>query len=113
MCPAPIGTSARQIRFESGKSASAGRLDESMRIAVLANEQSLRNHCPEHRENRIPAFSAEGSGKAGFRQIPSGIERDRHSAGSWLDRAILSNRDIPGWAIDANSKLAGGAPGLG
>jgi hypothetical protein len=46
-------------------------------------------------------------------QILSGIERNRHAAGSWLDRAILSNRQIACWAINANAKLPAGAPDLG
>jgi hypothetical protein len=110
---APIGTRASQIGFEIAKSALEGRLDEGVRVAILAGEQSRRRHRPEHHEHRIPAFSAEGSWKARLRQVARSIERYGHSASSWLDCAIRSDCDIPDWAIDTHAKLAGGAPGLG
>jgi len=93
--------------------ASAARLNKGMRIAVQADEQSRRDPCREHCEYRISTFAPERSGKARFWQIPSGIERNRHTAGSWFDRAILSNRQIAYWAINPNAKLPAGAPGLG
>jgi hypothetical protein len=84
-----------------------------MRITVQAEEQSRPDSSREHCEYRISAFAPERSGKAGFWQILSGIERNRHAAGSWLDRAILSNRQIACWAINANAKLPAGTPDLG
>jgi hypothetical protein len=39
--------------------------------------------------------------------------RNRHAAGSWLDRAILSNRQIAYRATNANGKPPAGALDLG
>jgi hypothetical protein len=91
----------------------AARLDESMRIAVRAKEQSARDLRREHREHRISAFSTKFSGKAMYGQVLCGIERNRHSAGSWLDRAVLSNAEIAHRAFDPNAELPAGAPDLG
>jgi hypothetical protein len=87
----------------------AARLDEGVRIAVDAEEQSRRDSCREHCEYRIPALAPERSGKPWFRQIPSGVERNRHAAGSWLDRAIVSHRQVADWALNADAKAAAGA----
>jgi hypothetical protein len=48
-----------------------------------------------------------------FGQVQRSIERHRHSTRSWLDRAILSNGEIPSRAINPHPKLAAGAPDLG
>jgi len=80
-----------------------------MGIAVPAKKQGRRDVCCYHREYRISALPAQRPGTARFGQFQRSIQRHRHSAISWLDRAILPNGEITAWPVNPNAKRATGA----
>jgi hypothetical protein len=106
----PKGTSARQVGFENSESASVSGFHDGMRIAVLAKEQCRRDIGRSHPEYWISTLPTKRSRKARFRQVQRRIECNRHSALPWLDRTVLPNGEITGWAVDPNTKRATRAP---
>lgn len=83
-----------------------------MGIAVYAQDQSFRDLRPLHTEDRIPAFSPEGSGQTRLRQVPCRIKRHRHASCFRLNRAILSNREVANCTVNSDAKFTARAPNL-